>query len=67
MTLTEGRYRQIRFMCKAVGLKVIKLQRIRLQQLMLGTLAEGEWRLLSVEETALLTQAITTSSLSEAP
>ena len=67
MTLTEGRYRQIRFMCKAVGLKVIKLQRIRLQQLMLGTLAEGEWRLLSAEETALLTQAITTSSLSEAP
>ncbi len=56
--LTEGRYRQIRLMCKAVGLKVIRLQRIRLQQLALGELSENEWRVLSSEEIANLAQAI---------
>jgi len=65
ITLTEGRYRQIRFMCKAVGLKVIRLQRIRLQQLRLGELAENEWRLLSNEEIAKLTQSIEANSTSK--
>ena len=55
ITLTEGRYRQIRAMCKVLGLRVIQLKRIRLQQLYLGELANGAWRHLSVSETALLT------------
>lgn len=58
ITLTEGRYRQIRFMCKAVGLRVTRLQRIRLQQLTLGELAEGQWRLLSPAELAQLTLSV---------
>ncbi len=65
ITLTEGRYRQIRLMCKAVGLKVIRLQRIRLQQLALGELHEHEWRVLSNEEIANLVQAIDANSASK--
>lgn len=55
ITLTQGLHRQIRYMCKAVGLKVIKLQRYRIHNLLLGDLAEGELRRLSDDElTALL-------------
>jgi pseudouridine synthase len=65
ITLTEGRYRQIRLMCKAVGLTVIKLQRIRLQHLELGELAENTWRLLSSEEISNLLQSIKAISAPE--
>ncbi|GAB58042.1 pseudouridine synthase [Rheinheimera nanhaiensis] len=55
ITLTQGLHRQIRYMCKTVGLKVIKLQRYRIHNLLLGDLAEGELRRLSDDElTALL-------------
>jgi len=48
--LTEGKKRQIRRMCELVGLKVIGLKRVRIAGLVLGKLAEGEWRFVSQTE-----------------
>ena len=48
--LKEGRKRQIRRMCRAVGLKVVDLQRIRIGALFLGDLPEGMWRPLNTFE-----------------
>ena len=48
--LTEGRKRQIRRMCEAVGLKVLGLKRVRIGKLRLGNLPEGKWRFLEPEE-----------------
>ena len=49
--LREGRKRQIRRMCDAVGLKVLALKRVRIGQLRLGALPEGKWRPLGPAET----------------
>jgi pseudouridine synthase len=43
--LTEGKKRQIRRMFGAVGLEVADLQRVRINDIKLGDLKEGEWRL----------------------
>jgi 23S rRNA pseudouridine2604 synthase len=48
--LTEGRKRQIRRMCEAVGLKVLGLKRVRIGKLRLGHLPEGKWRFLQPNE-----------------
>lgn len=48
--LREGKKRQIRRMCDLVGLKVTGLKRVRVGQLKLGHLPEGQWRFLSVKE-----------------
>lgn len=48
--LREGRKRQIRRMCEAVGLKVTGLKRVRIGGLTLGNLPEGQWRFLGPEE-----------------
>ncbi|MGA8262170.1 MAG: pseudouridine synthase [Arenicellales bacterium] len=50
ITLTEGRKRQIRRMCTAVGLEVTGLKRVRIGRLRLGSLPEGQWRYLLPEE-----------------
>lgn len=44
--LREGKKRQIRRMCEAVGLKVTGLKRVRIGNLRLGKLPEGQWRFL---------------------
>ncbi len=44
--LREGRKRQIRRMCEAVGLRVTGLKRVRIGAVRLGKLAEGKWRFL---------------------
>jgi len=54
MTLFEGRNRQIRKMCEAVGLRVLSLQRVAIGKLRLGTLPLGKWRELTTEEVAYL-------------
>ena len=54
ITLTEGKNRQIRYMCRAAGLKVLQLRRIRLNQLLLGDLAHGAVRELGPEQVELL-------------
>lgn len=46
----EGRYRQVRRMCEAVGLTVAALKRIRYGFLQLGDLKPGEYRLLTADE-----------------
>lgn len=48
--LREGKKRQIRRMCDAVGLHVTGLKRVRVGELRLGKLAEGEWRFVKSEE-----------------
>lgn len=58
LVLTEGRNRQIRRMAEAVGLKVIKLKRIRIMHIELGDLKVGTWRHLKPEEFQLLTKTL---------
>ncbi len=48
--LREGKKRQIRRMCEAVGLHVVGLKRVRVGELRLGKLAEGEWRFVNPQE-----------------
>lgn len=48
--LTEGKKRQVRRMCEQVGLQVLGLKRVRIGKLMLGNLAEGQWRFLDNHE-----------------
>jgi 23S rRNA pseudouridine2604 synthase len=48
--LREGKKRQIRRMCELVGLKVTGLKRIRIGSVVLGKLAEGQWRYLRADE-----------------
>ena len=50
IVLKEGRKRQIRRMCEAVGLRVLGLKRVRIGNLRLGTLPEGKWRFLRADE-----------------
>lgn len=48
--LREGKKRQIRRMCEAVGLKVVGLKRVRIGRVMLGDLPPGAWRYLQAIE-----------------
>ncbi len=48
--LREGKKRQIRRMCEAVGLKVVGLKRIRIGNILLGDLPAGQWRYLREDE-----------------
>jgi 23S rRNA pseudouridine2605 synthase len=50
LTLREGRNRQIRRMCEALGLEVLRLKRTALGPLKLGLLPAGRWRELTAEE-----------------
>jgi 23S rRNA pseudouridine2605 synthase len=53
----EGRYRQVRRMCEALGLGVLALHRAAYGPLRLGMLARGMWRELSEEEIGALRAA----------
>jgi len=57
MTIREGRNRQIRKMCEAVGLNVGRLKRTAIGPLKLGMLQPGEWRELTKAEVAALRRA----------
>lgn len=48
--LTQGLNRQIKRMCKAVGLRVTSLKRIRVANIVLGDLKPGEYRELNGKE-----------------
>ena len=54
LTVTEGRYHQVRRMFAATGNHVETLQRIAVGGLTLGELPLGEWRVLSADEIALI-------------
>ena len=48
--LREGRNREIRKMCEALGLEVARLKRTQIGTVKLGMLKQGDWRDLSDEE-----------------
>jgi 23S rRNA pseudouridine2605 synthase len=50
ITIHEGRYRQVRRMCEAVGLTVAALKRVRYGFLRLEDLRPGEFRFLTEDE-----------------
>lgn len=54
ITLTEGRNRQIRRMVEACGARVLRLVRIAIGGISLGTLSKGKIRQLSAQEVATL-------------
>jgi 23S rRNA pseudouridine2605 synthase len=57
LTLKEGRKREVKRMCQAVGLRVIHLKRTKFAQLTASNLGEGEWRYLTKTEVARLKEA----------
>lgn len=50
ITIHEGKNRQVRKMCSAVGLNVLKLKRIKIGNLELGNLNIGKYKLLKLHE-----------------
>lgn len=54
LTLTEGKYHQVKRMLSAVGNRVEGLHRSQIGGLVLGDLAPGQWRWLTDEDLALL-------------
>lgn len=56
--LTEGRNRQIRRMCQALGYRVIKLHRTRIMHMTIKGLGSGEWKELTAQEREQLLQAL---------
>jgi 16S rRNA pseudouridine516 synthase len=57
ITITEGRYHEIKRMFEAFGLNVIYLKRLSMGGLKLDPdLQEGQWKILSEKEIALLTK-----------
>ena len=59
-TLTEGRNRQIRKMCEACSLTIMRLTRIAIGKLKLGELPRGKWRELTSGEINYLSGKTTT-------
>lgn len=57
ITIHEGRKRQVKRMCTAVGHEVLQLHRSDFGPLSLGNLAEGRWRALEDFEVQALRQA----------
>lgn len=57
ITIHEGRNRQVRRMCEAVSLSVVRLKRVRYGSLLLGTLKSGEFRFLTEAEARNLSAA----------
>ena len=60
LTIHEGRNRQVRRMCEAVGHPVVRLVRTRIGPIADRSLAPGAWRALSVEEVRSLEVAVST-------
>ena len=57
ITIHEGRNRQVRRMCEAIGHPVIRLVRTRIGPIADRRLAPGEWRLLTTDEVRALARA----------
>lgn len=54
IVIHQGKNRQVRRMCAAAGLEVLRLKRMREGPLELGDLKAGRWRALTEEEVSLL-------------
>ena len=61
ITIHEGRNRQVRRMCEAVGHPVQRLVRVRIGPLRDASLRPGQWRELSAAEVKALSEAAATS------
>ncbi len=57
LTLAEGRYREVKRLCRAVGLVVQRLRRVAFGPLDLGQLPPGQWRELTADEVQRLASA----------
>ncbi len=53
LTITEGKYHQVKRMFAAVGNKVVGLHREQIGEIKLADLPAGQWRILTAEEVAL--------------
>lgn len=58
ITIREGRRREIRRMCEAVGHLVDRLVRVRFGPVELGRLRPGDWRMLAEDEIDALRRAV---------
>jgi 23S rRNA pseudouridine2605 synthase len=59
ITIHEGRRRQVRRMCEAVGHPVLRLVRTRIGPIRIGRLPPGQWRELSQHEVRALERGVT--------
>lgn len=59
MTIYEGKNRQIRRMCEAVGLELVRLRRVSVGPVKLGMLQPGKWRELTPVEVGALRGSVT--------
>jgi pseudouridine synthase len=66
VSVRQGRYRQVRRLCEAIGHPVLKLVRVALGPLALGSLPRGQWRTLLPAEVRALA-AMKARSGSERP
>ena len=57
IVITEGRNRQIRRMCEALGYNVQKLRRVRINCIKIGNLQPGQWRELTPQEVSHILSA----------
>jgi len=57
VAMGEGRKRQIREICKQLGLPVVRIVRVRIGSLRLGNLKPRQWRYLTTKEIGELKQA----------
>lgn len=64
--IREGRYRQIRRMCEAVGFPALKLKRVSIGPIRLGQMKAGEWRFLNQKEVYNLEKALTAKNTEKA-
>jgi 23S rRNA pseudouridine2604 synthase len=58
ITLTEGKKHQIRRMCGAFGASVLLLKRVRILNIMIGSLKEGAYRPLQEEELKVFLESL---------
>lgn len=65
IVLTEGMNRQIRRMCEVFGYKVVKLKRVRIMNVTLGSLPVGRWRYLTKDELRKINKLIAESVKTE--
>jgi 23S rRNA pseudouridine2604 synthase len=56
--LTEGRNRQIRRMCQALGYRVVTLHRTRIMHITIDGLRAGQWQYLTEREQSALLEAV---------
>jgi 23S rRNA pseudouridine2604 synthase len=60
--LNQGLNRQIRRMCKVLGYKVTRLQRVRIMHINLDGISKGTWRFLTDPEIDMLLSAVAKST-----